>query len=189
MNTASDRSLRRKAAPTRAHARRRSRPPRARGLHVPGANTRQERARHLGSRSATEAPRSEPVLVGDIGEADHEYAIESPMPAVSSPGARSLHSALTLPIASLVACIYIGVPLALFTHEFSNHRLLATLVAAALVFAAAFGGVLRVLRTTTSHAVGVSVRGVATDEIDGRAGAGLVARGGEARDFRQLAEA
>jgi len=131
--------------------------------------------------------------VNDIGEHHHNTAVESAMPAVSPRAGFSLYSAVTLPVACLVACIYIGVPLELFTHDFSDHRLLATLIASALVFAAAFGGVLRVLRTTTpasitpSHGDGEEKGGGGLEMTPHRAG--FSHRVVEQRDHHHWAEA
>jgi hypothetical protein len=163
MKTASD--LKQSAPPARAHQKGRARGgrggPKARRLAIAGLRRRRlGHAHHLRGRrpAPAYAPRVQPVQPdrpvqpdqpGNIASDDHETAVESAMPAVTARAGLSLYSAVTVPIASLVACVYIGVPLALFTHDFSDHRLLATLVASALVFAAAFGGVLRVLRMTT----------------------------------------
>ncbi len=154
MKTASDTLFERPAPRAPAHLKRRPRSgPRSRRYHgsVPGLSHRRwRRANRLAHRAVPiSTPVAELVLPAAPVEDQHETAIESPMPAISQRAGLRLYSALTLPVAVLVACIYIGVPLALFTHDFSNHRLLATLVASTLVFAAAFGGVLRVLRTTT----------------------------------------
>lgn len=157
MNTASDTLLERPAPRAPAHLKSRPvRGPRVRRSRDLVAGLSRRRRPHDQRQVHGVAPSSmsltEAVPVPEPVEDHHETAIESPMPTVSQVPGQRLYSAVTLPIAVLVACVYIGVPLALFTHDFSNHRLLATLVASALVFAAAFGGVLRVLKTTTALA-------------------------------------
>ncbi|MGA2530612.1 MAG: hypothetical protein ABSG36_15825 [Acidimicrobiales bacterium] len=166
MNTANN--LERKMPRAGAHRKRRVRggpgQTRARRLARAGLGRRQLRqAHHLRDRRAVpaytpglQAAQSfQAVQAADLGGPDdneHETAVESVMPEVSPKTGLSLRSTVTVPVASLVACIYIGVPLTLFTHDFADHRLLVTVVASALVFAAAFGGVLRVLRMTTPSA-------------------------------------
>ncbi|MGA3215396.1 MAG: hypothetical protein ABSD97_06855 [Acidimicrobiales bacterium] len=95
---------------------------------------------------------------------------------------------MTLPMAGVVACIYIGIPLALFTHDFSG-RLFATVVASALVFAAAFGGVIRVLRMTTPAAASDHSEAHTPLELALFSSAAFAHRGDEPVEYRQMAEA
>jgi hypothetical protein len=131
--------------------------------------------------------RTQPSAHLQVGAPDHETAVESPMPTASSRTGHGLSSAFTRPVAAVVACIYIGVPLALFTHDFSG-RLLATVVVSAIVFAAAFGGVIRVLRTTTSTTASQDRAETQTVlEMTRPASPGYTRRAVE--DCRQMAEA
>ncbi len=119
----------------------------------------------------------------------HDKAVESTMPCASARPGLSLTSALTVPVAWLVACVYIGVPLALFTHHFSD-RLLATVVATTLALAAAFGGVVRVLRATTRHpSSAYAYVNEPSPELTRLAPAAFPNWNGEPADYPQMAEA
>ena len=90
----------------------------------------------------------------EIGNANHNLPIERPMPTVQSQRARKGHLVLLISLSAIVACVYIGVPLALFVQHFTRRSLVVE-VAAAIALAALFGGVTMCLRVTTARSTQV----------------------------------
>ncbi len=187
-------SLERRAPRTPAHLRGHSRrsPGGMNPLRLRISDQNRRRApQHLRRRRAvaTLPVRTPSFPVADVRGHDHDTAIESIMPKASARTGRGLSSAVTLPVAAVVACIYIEVPLALFTHDFSD-RLLASLVPSVLVLAAAFGGVVRVLRATTRATASHDLAEVHTAPEVTRLSSPIYAHwAAEPGDYRQMAEA
>ena len=103
------------------------------------------------------------LLSQAVSDPDHDFAFESPMPTMQRRREWRTHRVFLIPLGFLVACIYIGVPLTLFVHDFA-HRGSFALAIAAIAIATVFGGVIRGLRSSTCG-LGAPTRGIRTTPV------------------------